>query len=167
MIVPARQTLIGIDYSTRAEHYAYMRAGELIAVHELKYRTMRDIAMRLATRPDITLAKTLWGTSAPLDYFANEQPNWCAIEGYVAYYDREGKLAGVHWNIRRIYAASNPLILPPATWKKQIGLKGNAQKEDVKDHILNLYPALPANLPQDAYDAVGIAHAALRIVGKP
>ncbi len=48
--------------------------------------------------------------------------------------------------------------IPPAEWKRELGLPGNATKDQVRDRIAGGY-----HWPQDAFDAYAIALAALRI----
>jgi hypothetical protein len=158
--------IVGCDYNTKGEFWASTDDGELRAIYEYRFPPLKDYADRLSAEPKtilhwvrddidpITVKRVLEG-----------EADWYGIEGYVSFHDREGKMAGMHWTIRaRMNRLANPLILPPARWKKEIGLSGNANKDAIKAHIQNLYPDLPKNLPQDAYDAVGIVRAAHRII---
>lgn len=48
----------------------------------------------------------------------------------------------------------------PASWRIAVGLAGNATKQDVMLRGLELLPAMPGRVwPQDAYDALCMAHA--------
>lgn len=46
-----------------------------------------------------------------------------------------------------------------STWKKEALLNGRATKDEIKDWAVAVF-GLPPNLPQDVYDAAGIAAAA-------
>jgi Holliday junction resolvasome RuvABC endonuclease subunit len=49
-------------------------------------------------------------------------------------------------------------LISPSEWKKIVGLKGNAQKETIREFADSLYPALE-NSSQDLHDASLIARA--------
>lgn len=155
--------VVGIDYSTTGEHWCFLQNTNIQHIYHLPYKRGADLATKLATR-EYQPIQTLYGTETRLDEVGDYA--WAAVEGYVHHYDRGGKLAGVHWAIRArlAFLRRSTLELAPGRWKKEIGLPGNANKEAIKLHVQQLYPELPARLPQDAYDAVGIARAAQRIV---
>jgi hypothetical protein len=46
-----------------------------------------------------------------------------------------------------------------STWKKEALLNGRATKDEIKDWAVAVFD-LPTDLPQDVYDAAGIAAAA-------
>lgn len=157
--------LAGCDYSTKGEHWAILDGVEIVRIYHLPYANKNDLAQRLWLSSTAT-AKTLYGieTLPGSHVFASmHNAAWVVVEGYVHFRDKGGKLAGVHWHIRTEAARFNRSLieLAPSAWKKGIGISGNAAKETVKEHIQKLYPELPKNLPQDAYDAVGIARAAV------
>lgn len=164
----------GADYDTYKTVWATLRDGKLTSIIEYNYGKNKDFLTRYMEQPEtiihyptgrITPAKLQRVMVTPYHH-----SGWCALEGYVNFHDREGKMAACWWRIRRqielgaLTAGVAPLILPPKRWKVIIGLSGNAGKEEIKSHILNLYKELPANLSQDCYDALGVARAAHMIV---
>lgn len=50
-----------------------------------------------------------------------------------------------------------------STWKKEALLNGRATKDEIKDWAVAVF-GLPADLPQDVYDAAGIAAAARKVM---
>jgi hypothetical protein len=161
--------LSACDYSTRGEHWAVLLDGVLVCLYERPYSKHHDLAVRLSLASE-NMPVMLWGDGqAPPNHrpWWEATPDWYAIEGYYAGNDTHGKLAGVHWDIRRRMGGIPPVILWAPQWKKDLGVGGNATKERVKEHIQNLYPQLPAKLPQDAYDAIGIGRAAWRFISSP
>jgi len=156
--------IAGIDYNTRSEHIAVVE-GETLNIASITFRQyskQRDLADRLATREQAEPILA-WG-----DFIEFPNCAWVGIEGYVHPYDKEGKLAAVHWHLRVLLAEQHlsAFVIAPRRWKKEIGLNGNADKYAIRDYILRLYPELPTNYEQDIYDAIGIARATARIVVK-
>lgn len=164
----------GADYDTYKTVWATFRDGRLFSIVEYNYGRSKDFLTRYMEQPEtiihyptgrITPAKLQNVLLTPYHH-----SDWCALEGYVNFHDREGKMAACWWRIRKQIAQgeqlneTKPLIIPPKRWKVAVGLSGNAGKEEIKAHILRLHPELPANLSQDAYDAVGIARAAYMTV---
>jgi hypothetical protein len=149
--------LVGVDYDSHGRYYAMIEDGKLIDLAVSKFGTQR----RFEERTRESALNFVWG-SQELEFL---EWDWLAIEGYSHRVDTYGQLAWVYWDMRRWATPTMKVLdVPSASWKKGIGLKGNATKPDVKKRILELYPEIPANLRQDFYDAVGVAHAAWRIV---
>lgn len=163
--------IAGCDYNTFGEYWAVLSDGMLERIIEYRSGKHKDFLERFI-KPTSThlIYPTSCSTPAEAIQKALTTPihfsDWAALEGYVSHNDSGGKMAACWWDIRAKIARSDakPLVIPPKRWKVIIGLSGNAGKAEIKAHILNLYPDLPKDLKQDAYDAVGIAYAAHLIV---
>lgn len=88
--------------------------------------------------------------------------NWSEIEA-VGIEDPRGYGAGSIYRVQGAVLACVPLPLlvqpwVPSQWRKAVGLKGNATKEDVRAFVENLVP-VATSWPQDACDAFCIAEA--------
>lgn len=57
--------------------------------------------------------------------------------------------------------------LPPSSWRKLVGLPGNASKADVADYAIDRDPDMFRGLPQDACDAYCIALATRALITTP
>lgn len=57
--------------------------------------------------------------------------------------------------------------LPPSAWRKTVGLKGNATKDDVGRFSDDLCPRPSQDWPQDAHDAHLIARATRQLITTP
>lgn len=169
------RSVVGVDYSTSAIHYAIVENGNLVALYSREPESQfRDFEKRLHSfrkEPLLNLEWKLEGTSAAIrgwhlykqDFFNTE---WCVVEGYMARFDTAGKMAAVHWLIRTEAVENDQKIhvVPATSWKKQVGLTSHAQKPDVKQRMCDMFSALPKNLTQDCYDAAAIAVAGYRTV---
>jgi Holliday junction resolvasome RuvABC endonuclease subunit len=46
----------------------------------------------------------------------------------------------------------------PITWRRELGLNGNASKEECAAAVIDCGDTLPLDWPQDAYDAWAVAY---------
>lgn len=156
--------VVGIDYSTTAEFWSFICDTKVVSLVKLAYPKNHDFALRYAMvfEDEVTTRTCLFGATSGISFASAD---WIGVEGYMSRFDREGKMAAIHWMIRAKAAREGNfhMVIPSTQWKKALGINGRADKEEVKQRVLEFYPELPKDLPQDAYDATGIARCAYRI----
>jgi hypothetical protein len=148
--------IAGIDYSTRAIDVVLIDEDTLKP--EWRRFTMRGL--------------DAWERTRNVGWAFDESWDWddvlaVGIEEPRGY--NSGALYRVQGSILRSipdYETPRLLVQPwvPSEWRKAVGLKGNASKQEVADHALFTAGVPAMNWPQDAADAFCIAMATLRAI---
>jgi len=150
----------GVDFDSHGYYYAQIMDGVLVSIWSEEFQRKRKFIERIVGGQEYRL---MYGRES--SYLESD---CVGVEGYMARFDKEGVLACVYWTLLQDlwHEGLKEQILPAPSWKKGIGIRGNANKDDVKEQVLFLYPELKKvkSLKQDHFDAVAICHAAYRVI---
>jgi Holliday junction resolvasome RuvABC endonuclease subunit len=138
--------LVKLDESTNAATWTRVELEGKTALERLRNITKDSIHRHTGFWDDVYLV----GIEAPM---SRQQP---------------GTLAKLSRVFGAVVACLPPLLevweVSPVAWRKELGLPGNASKEECADAVRNIHMSITSyNWPQDALDAYAVAYYARQV----